>query len=231
MLRALAEDLVALLLPGKCPGCGRRAEPVCRECAASMRAAPPGRPIPGAAGAVSVFAYEGVARELIARVKYRNERVAVRWLAARLAERCAPVAGDLDVITWVPASAARRAARGIDHGALLARAVGAALHVAPECLLRRDDGPAQTGRPLEERRAGPALEAMSSIAGRRVLVVDDVTTTGATLSAATSVLRACGARVVFVATIARTPKPSERKRSAAYTPATQSGTISRVTRA
>src|SRR3954451_24854619 len=131
MLRALAEDLVALLLPGKCPGCGRRAEPVCRECAASMRAAPPGRPIPGAAGAVSVFAYEGVARELIARVKYRNERVAVRWLAATLAARCASAPVPFDVVTWVPASAARRSARGLDHGALLARGVGTALGVAP----------------------------------------------------------------------------------------------------
>src|SRR6478752_5679500 len=104
MLRALADDLCSLLLPGKCPGCGRRAEPVCADCARSMRAAPAGRPIPGVVWMTSVFAYEDVARELIARVKYRNERVAVRWLAARLAQRCsgAPIA--FDAITWVPAS-------------------------------------------------------------------------------------------------------------------------------
>jgi hypothetical protein len=89
MLRSLADDLLSSLLPGRCPGCGRRAEPVCERCARSMRAAPAGRPIAGVTSTVSVFAYEGVARELVARVKYRNERVAVRWLAARLAQSCA----------------------------------------------------------------------------------------------------------------------------------------------
>jgi predicted amidophosphoribosyltransferase len=218
MLRGLADDLFALLLPGKCPGCGRQAEPVCDACARSMRAAPAGRPIPGVTWAVSAFAYEGVARELVARVKYRNERVAVRWLAARLAQRCATAPTPIDVVTWVPASATRRAARGIDHGALLARAVGDLLHVEPECLLLRDDGPPQTGRPFAERRAGPGLQGTGAVAGRRVLVVDDVTTTGATLTAAATTLRACGARDVMVATIARTPKPGGRGRDAAYTP-------------
>jgi predicted amidophosphoribosyltransferase len=217
MLRSLSDDLLSLLLPGKCPGCGRRAEPVCGQCARSMRAAPAGRPIPGVTWAVSAFVYEGVARELVARVKYRNERLAVRWLAARLAECCGHTPIPFDVVTWIPASAARRASRGIDHGALLARAVGAAFALAPECLLTRDDGPPQTGRPIEERRAGPTLQGTGSIAGRTVLVVDDVVTTGATLAAAASILRGCGARDVVAGTIARTPKPSDRRRDAAYT--------------
>src|SRR5205085_11283298 len=127
MLQGLVDDLLTALLPGRCPGCGRRAEPVCAQCAAGMRAAPPAAPPPGIAWATAVFAYEGVARELVARVKYRNERIAVRWLASRLTERCAAAPLPIDVVTWVPASASRRAERGVDHGALLARAVAAGL--------------------------------------------------------------------------------------------------------
>ena len=217
MLRALSEDLLSVLLPARCPGCGRRAEPVCEPCAASMRAAPPGRSVPGVSWSVAVFAYEGVARELVARVKYRNERVAVGWLASRLARACASAPVAVDVITWVPASERRRVVRGVDHGALLARSVAAELGRVPERLLMRDAGPPQTGRAYDDRRAGPALRGTGTIAGRCVLVVDDVTTTGATLVAAARALRASGASDVLAATIARTPRPSGRSRGAAYT--------------
>jgi predicted amidophosphoribosyltransferase len=223
MLRSLSDELLSLLLPGRCPGCGVRAEPVCASCAASMRVAAPGRPVPGVSWSVAAFAYEGVARELIARVKYRNERVAVRWLGANLARCCAGAPLPFDVITWVPASTHRRVARGVDHGALLARVVATELRVGPERLLVRDDGPPQTGRAAAERRAGPVLHGRGSIAGRSVLVIDDVVTTGATLAAAARALRGRGASHVLAATAARTPRPAERARDAAYTPKTKSG--------
>jgi len=183
-----------------------------------MRAAPIGREIPGVTWSVAVFAYEGVARELVARVKYRNERAAVRWLAALLARECRAAPVTVDAITWVPASERRRVARGIDHGALLARAMAAELGRTSERMLVRDDGEPQTGRAYERRRAGPVLTGTGAIAGRSVLVVDDVTTTGATLAAAARALRAGGARDVLAATVARTPRPFERTRAAAYTP-------------
>ena len=223
MLRAWSDDLLAALLPARCPGCGRRAEPVCAPCAASMRAAPPGRCIPGVTWSVAVFAYEGVARELVARVKYRNERAAVRWLGARLARACADAPAPFDTITWVPASARRRVALGVDHGALIARAVAGELDRPSRRLLIRDDGPPQTGRAFAARRAGPVVHGTGPIAERAVLLVDDVTTTGATLAAAARALRACGARDVFAATVARTPRPSERSRNAAYTPEHSTG--------
>jgi predicted amidophosphoribosyltransferase len=115
VLRALVDDLLTVLLPGRCPGCGTRAEPVCAPCASAMRSAPFAPALPGIAWSTAAFAYEGVARELVARVKYRNERIAVRWLGARLAERCAAAPFTIDTVTWVPASASRRAAQGVDQ--------------------------------------------------------------------------------------------------------------------
>ena len=165
----------------------------------------------------AVYAYEGVARELIARVKYRNERVAVRWLGARLAAHVRVAARGVDVVTWVPASAQRLRDRGVDHGALLARSVGAALGVPAIDLLARGAGPPQTGRPARERCTGPALRARERVAGRRVLVVDDVVTTGATMRSAARALGHGGARTVLAAAVARTPSPTERTTRGAYT--------------
>lgn len=217
MLRTLVDDLLAVLLPGRCPGCGQRAEPVCAPCAAAMRAAPFAPPLPGIAWSTAAFAYEGVARELVARVKYRNERIAVRWLGARLVERCAVAPFSIDTVTWVPASASRRAARGVDHGALLAGVVAAGIGLRADRCLSRDDGPPQTGRAAAERRAGPTLYGAGSIAGHNVLVVDDVVTTGATLVAAARVLHSLGAREVLAATVARTPRPADRASRPPYT--------------
>ena len=157
MLQGLVDDLLTVLLPGRCPGCGRRAEPVCAPCAAAMRDAPPAAPPAGVAWSTAAFAYEGVARELVARVKYRNERIAVRWLGARVAQRCVNAPFPIDVVTWVPASARRRAARGVDHGALLARVVAAGIQRDAKRLLTRDDGPPQTGRAGGRTSCGPTV--------------------------------------------------------------------------
>jgi predicted amidophosphoribosyltransferase len=198
------------LLPARCPGCGRPAEPVCEACAARLRAAPRLATPPGLDVWVAPFAYEGVARELVARVKYRNQRVALPWLADAMVgalvarTRLPPDA----VVTWAPASAQRRRARGFDHGELLARAVAARLGRPAAGLLARAPGPAQTGLPRAERRPGPGLRATEA-AGRAgaVLVVDDVLTTGATLTTAAAALRRAGATRVLAVTAAATPPP------------------------
>src|SRR6476659_8212590 len=82
--REVVAAVVGAVLPGRCPGCGRAAEPVCATCAASLRR-PAALAAPPLIDAwVAAFAYEGVARELVARLKYRNERAAVPWLAAAM---------------------------------------------------------------------------------------------------------------------------------------------------
>jgi ComF family protein len=172
-----------------------------------MRSAPPARPPPGVDEWVAAFAYAGVARELIARVKYRNERAVVPLLATSVASRAVHLGARVDRVTWVPTTHARRAQRGFDHAAVLARRVARALDRPCAALLHRVGNASQTGRPLVERRAGPQFRAVCDLAGARVLVVDDVATTGATLEAAARALRAAGALAVHAATVARTPPP------------------------
>jgi predicted amidophosphoribosyltransferase len=148
-------------------------------------------------------AYEGVGRELVARLKYRNARAVVAWLAQGMAALAGPGA---DVVTWVPTTAERRRRRGFDQGRLLAAAVARRLGVACRPLLRRAPGPPQTGRSRAQRLGGPALHLRRRArVPARVVVVDDVATTGATLAAAARVLRSGGAREVHGLVAARRP--------------------------
>jgi predicted amidophosphoribosyltransferase len=157
----------------------------------------------GLDGLVAVYAYDGVARELVARVKYRNARAAVGWLADVMAARAA--ASGVDVVTWAPTTPERRRSRGFDHAELLARAVSRHLRVPPRGLLTRRPGPPQTGAGRDARGAAPRFAVARPVGGRRVLVVDDVVTTGATLTAAAAALRKGGAPTVRGLVAARTP--------------------------
>jgi len=207
----VANRITNALLPPRCAGCGRAGEVVCRSCARGLRCAPR-LPVPAGVDAwVAPFAYEGVARELVARVKYRNHRAPLPWLAAAMAGALStaglvPGPERATVVTWAPASAQRRRERGFDHGELLARAVARHLVLPARGLLTRAAGPAQTGRSRAERGPGPPLRlGRPGPAPASVLLVDDVVTTGATLAAAAAVLRAAGARRVVAATAAATP--------------------------
>ncbi len=199
-------DVAAVVFPLRCPGCGRTGDPVCAACARRLRLAPAAPPPAGVDAWIAPFAYDGVARELVARVKYRQVRAALPWLAAAVAGaivgRFPP--GAFDAVTWVPTVPDRRRARGFDHAELLAGGVASDLALPLRRTLTRRPGPPQTGLPRTARRAGPELLAPRAVPVR-LLVVDDVATTGATLASAARALRSAGARRIVAATAARTP--------------------------
>jgi predicted amidophosphoribosyltransferase len=204
--------VLGALFPLVCPGCGRRGDPVCATCAERLRPALPAPPPAGVDAWAAAFAYEGVAREVVARVKYRGARAAVPWLAAAMVDALPPSlpsAAEPAVVTWAPTSRERRRRRGFDPAELLARAVARRLGARCVGLLDRAPGPPQTGRTGADRRRGPryTFRRVQRRAPATVLLVDDVTTTGATLSAASAALRDGGARVVVAITAARTPPP------------------------
>jgi predicted amidophosphoribosyltransferase len=169
----------------------------------------------------AAFAYVGAARELVARVKYRNDRSALRWLAWRTAACLEPVSCGTALLAWAPTTPGRRRQRGFDHAELLARLVARRLGLPMRRLLVRIPGPAQTGRSKAERARGPQFSPSPGLArlekvvtsGARtkaptcgsVILVDDVATTGATLAAAARVLHAAGVGEVRGLVAARTP--------------------------
>lgn len=183
-----------MFLATRCAACGTAGPSPCPSCIAAMTRCPP-LPVPdGLDGCRALLRYEGPAREVVARLKYRNERASVPWIAAGMAALVEP--SRFDVVTWAPTTVDRRRSRGFDHAEILARRVGRRAGLPSRSLLTRGAGPAQTGRSQEDRLRGPSFEPVRRIDGRRVLVVDDVVTTGATLSAAAEALRGAGARSV-----------------------------------
>ena len=204
-----------MLFATRCPVCDARGPAPCPACAAELRPAPALPPPPGLDRCAAVLIYAGTGRELVARLKYRNRRAPLDRLAAAMAER---VLAEPDFVTWAPTTRSRWRRRGYDQAELLARAVAGRLGRPCRRLLVRLPGPAQTGLSLTQRRVAPVFRATTA-PPPRVLVVDDVVTSGATLSAAARALRAAGAAEVDAVVAARTPLkrafvPADTPRSA-----------------
>jgi predicted amidophosphoribosyltransferase len=146
----------------------------------------------------ALLAYEGPARLVVTRLKYRNARSSLAWLAEGMAGLVQPRDGPV-AVTWAPTTSTRRRARGFDQAEVLARRLASRLRLPCVDLLIRLPGPPQTGRSHLERRVGPRFAAQRSGLRRvrrsgpgAVLLVDDVITTGATMSAAASALHCAG---------------------------------------
>lgn len=179
-----------------CPGCARSLPP------------PPVVPLPTGLDAVAALtAYRGVGRDLVVTLKFGGRHAAAPSLARALGPSV--VAFGVDMVTWAPTSRARRRARGFDQAEILARHLAATLGVPALRTLVRSPGAPQTGRSRADRLGGPRFDARRgsarAVRGRHVLVVDDVITTGATMTAAARVLRAAGAVSVSGAAVAHTP--------------------------
>ena len=202
--------LLDLLFPPRCAFCGTvDARGVCDECASKLpRLKKPLRE--GAAfGKCAVpLRYDGVARAALLRFKFRGRRGAARGLGALLAQCAAEeLSGEFDCVTWVPVSEQRLRERGFDQSCLLAREAARLWETKPLRLLRkRRDNPPQSGLSAAERRANVlgAYEAAEpdALRGARVLLVDDIVTTGATLSECVRTLKDAGAKSVACACLA-----------------------------
>ena len=224
----LGQAILEFVFPSRCVACGADSAFLCDDCAASLvQAKPPRcsgcwRPLPSgdrctdcrAGGSTldglrAAYVYGGVAREAVQSLKYRG----ITALAAPMAGRLANAARDydlaVDVIVPVPLAGLRERTRGYNQAAVLAQALGRELRlpVRTHALARSRNTPPQArSSDAQERRrnvAGAFRARPSEIAQQRVLLVDDVTTTGATLSACATALKEGGARSVWGLAFAR----------------------------
>ncbi|MGC1372327.1 MAG: ComF family protein [Candidatus Sulfotelmatobacter sp.] len=174
------------------------------------------------ARAVAYGSYESGLRELIHLLKYGGVRPAANVLGRMLAEAIATLENEFQrssiILIPVPLYRAKLRQRGFNQAELLARAAlknhsrGQRLRLCAGVLVRRRDTASQIGLSSHQRRENLrgafAVSDPEIVRGREVLVVDDVYTTGATVSECARVLRRAGATKVWVATVARTLKMS-----------------------
>lgn len=161
---------------------------------------------------VAAGPYRGVLRDGIRSLKFRAQLRLARPLGAWLAMALWSRGASVDAVVAMPLSGARRRERGFNQAELIAREVAKLLEVPLlPAVLRRKDAPPQFSLSEAERlenlkgRFSPGKRARA-VTGRRVLLVDDVLTTGATARAAAKVLKQAKAAAVIVAVVARTQR-------------------------
>lgn len=187
---------------GLCPGCRKALEQLARR-QEQREAQDTEKPPEGIDALHAAFVYEGQARKLIHRLKYESVRAA----AAALAQQMVFLpSGEEEIIVPVPADPRRERRRGFNQSALLAAHIAGELGMPMEkALVRVERRRAQTGLSAQERRENlvGCMAASEAVNGKRVLLVDDVVTTGATICEAARALRKAGARSICVFAAAR----------------------------
>jgi len=217
---SLTEGLIGILAPPECLVCGQEGEVLCKDCAVSeiksfgercwrCDSLSPGsrtcikcRAV-GPLGSVWISTnYEAVAQQLVRKYKFGHFRAAVGPLSQLMLETLAgpttPMADFL--IIPVPTATSRIRARGFGHSELLAKTIAQKMRMEYSNGLRRLGQSRQLGATRQDRLTqlvdSFAVKNPRQIAGRRILLIDDVLTTGGTLISAAKALKRVGAKQV-----------------------------------
>lgn len=218
----LLTGLLDLLFPARCPFCGRTGpgkDGPCPGCeGADFWIPPEKRAFAGThfVRCVCLGWYQDELKRSVRQFKFHNHPEYARAYGRELARSVRLfLPGAYDCVTWVPVSPERKKERGYDQARLLAEALAGELDKPALPLLKkcRDNPPQSSLRDFEARRANVAGAYLApdpaAVFGRRVLLADDIFTTGATLEEGARVLRAAGAAQVVAAAFCRAPEKKQ----------------------
>ncbi|MFP6608528.1 MAG: phosphoribosyltransferase family protein [Myxococcota bacterium] len=204
-------------MPPRCGGClAWSSEPLCTQCRNALEPDLDDTPIPHLDACLAAVAYAGEVREWIQRFKYPRtgfsnlDPIPIGILQGLIVEAAQRAPGPPpELVVPVPLHAGRLRTRGFNPAALLTRSVAKATasRSAPRALRRIRSTPSQTGLDRAARRRNVAGAFICSLQPpRTVWLVDDIVTTGATLSECARSLRHHGARRIVAVCVARTPR-------------------------
>jgi ComF family protein len=228
-LTRVGRVVLEVLFPSRCVGCGAYGSFLCQSCRAELpRARPPRCPIcwqpqrqaapcgrcheerPAFEGARSLYLYEDAAREAVRALKYNYLSALAEPMAQLMAHYVEEEeAIEADLLVPVPLYGRRQRLRGYNQSALLARELSrlCGLPLAERGLARRRNTPPQARSADAEARRGNVADAFIAdrrwVEGKRILLIDDVMTSGATLDACARALLQAGAASVWALTFAR----------------------------
>jgi ComF family protein len=217
------QTLVNLIFPPKCIFCGELMEigtrvEICRECYVKIpfSSLPPnenGFDLQSSDwydGAICVCSYTGLIKDVVGAYKFKDKPSHFRALGILLSEKVIKMtnAEPFDIITCVPLHRSREADRGYNQSALLAGVLArkTGISLQPRLLRRIRNTDAQSRLNRENRlanvRGAFQVSDPSRVSGKRILLVDDVMTTGSTINECSKILKDAGATRVVAAVIA-----------------------------
>lgn len=219
----LFHRLSQLLYPPKCVLCGKLLEneetDLCHSCRCDTSEFPDSNlKLPYLAHWTPLWYYEGTVRGSILRFKFHGRRSYAQAYGRLLAMKLLSNGASFDILTWVPISPIRRWRRGYDQVQLIAEAVGKELDITPlPTLVKiRHNRPQSRLGSAAQRRAN-VLGAYRfndnvPIQGKRLLLLDDIITTGATAGECARILLTAGAKEVSCAAVAAAPHHEKTSR-------------------